>query len=117
MGSYECFGSVLGGRRARHQEAPPESPGFSHRNISKRFSSSLKQRKLGPSHLTQIQGDIHLVVDQTPGEGGALPPPLGPIDGVAHRVGVAGVFGVAVAAVLTLNSRFVGIYRHSCTDS
>lgn len=45
-------------------------------------------------------------MDQPSGEGGALPPPLGPIDGVAHRVGVAGVFGVAVAAVLTLNSRF-----------
>lgn len=65
------------------------------------------REKIGPSHLTQIQGDIHLVVDQPSGEGGALPPPLGPIDGAAHRVGVAGVFGVAVAAVLTLNSRFV----------
>lgn len=115
MGSHEC--AAEGGdaratkKHLRNHHASPTT------TLNERFNSSLQQRKVGPSHLTQIQGDIHLVVDQTPGEGGALPPPLGPIDGVAHRVGVAGVFGVAVAAVLTLKSRLVGTYRHIYTES
>lgn len=52
--------------------------------------------------LPKVQGNIHLVVAQSPGERRALPPPLCPVNGVGHRVGFVRVNGVAVVTELTL---------------
>lgn len=54
------------------------------------------------SHLPKVQGNIHLIVDQSPGKGRTLPPPFCPIDGVGHRVGFVWINGVAVVTELTL---------------
>lgn len=79
--------------------------------LVKQVNSSSWQRKIWSSHLTEVQGDIHLVVDQSPGEGWALPPPLCPIDGLAHWVRIVWIIGVAEAAVLTLNWHIFGRYK------
>ena len=38
------------------------------------------------AHLSQVDGQVDFIVLETPGERGALPPPLGAVDGVLGRV-------------------------------
>lgn len=53
-------------------------------------------------YLSEVQGDIDLVELQPPGEGGALPPALCPIDGIGDGVSLVAVCRGADVAVLAL---------------
>lgn len=54
------------------------------------------------SYLSQVQGDVHLVVLRAAGQRRALPPPLSAIDGVGDGMGAVTVALAADVAVLTL---------------
>jgi len=53
-------------------------------------------------YLSKVQSDVDLVELQPPGERGALPPALCPIDGVCYGVSLVAVGGGADVAVLAL---------------
>lgn len=51
------------------------------------------------SYLSEVQGDVHLVVLGVAGQRRALPPSLRPVDGVADGVGA---IALALAADVTI---------------
>lgn len=53
-------------------------------------------------YLSKVQSDVDLVELQPPGERGALPPALRPIDGIGYGVGLVAVCRGADVAVLAL---------------
>lgn len=56
-------------------------------------------------YLSQVQRDVDFVVLGAPGQRGALPPALRPVDGVGDGVGAVAVALAAHIAVLTLRGR------------
>lgn len=53
-------------------------------------------------YLAQVQRDVDLIVLRAAGQGWALPPAFGPIDGVAHRVCLVAVGSYTDVTVLAL---------------
>lgn len=66
------------------------------------LQSRAKLADSSASYLSQVQGDVHLVVLRAAGQGRALPPPLRAIDGVGDGVGAVTVPFAADVTVLTL---------------
>ena len=60
------------------------------------------ERRGWRSHLSQVQGDVDLVVLGAPGEGRALPPALCPVYGVGDGVGAVTVPHGTYVTVLAL---------------
>lgn len=52
--------------------------------------------------LSEVQGDVNLVVVESAGQGWTLPPPLRPINGVGDPVGFVRIVRQAVIAELPL---------------
>lgn len=76
-------------------------------------------RVLNESYLSEVQGDVHLVVLGAAGQGRALPPSLRPVDGVGDGMGAVAVALGADVAVLALRSRdtdVLSLYRASMLD-
>lgn len=57
------------------------------------------------SYLSQVQGNVHLVVLGAAGQRGALPPPLRAINGVGDGVGAVAVALAADVTVLALRKK------------
>lgn len=58
-------------------------------------------------YLSEVQGDVHLVVLRAAGQGGALPPSLRPVHGVGDGVSAVAVALAANVAVLSLRRQTV----------
>lgn len=59
-------------------------------------------------YLSEVQGDVHLVVLRAAGQGGALPPSLRPVHGVGDGVSAVAVALAANVAVLSLRRQTDG---------
>lgn len=63
------------------------------------------QDKTCTSYLSQVQGDVHLVVLGAAGQRGALPPPLRAVNGVGDGVGTVALALATDVTVLALRKK------------